>query len=420
MFGVTSAPEKYQQIIRDVLRGCAGVANIADDLIVHGGDVEEHDKRLFAVLDRLSGVGLTVNGDRCQFRLLKLTFFGHELTSDGINPCEQKIAAIRDARPPKDANDVRSFMGIVQCSSKFMPDVASIAKPIQELTRKGVVFHWGNEQQAAFEELNCLITQAETLACFKVGCRTRIIADASPVGLGAVLTQQQGGMWRVDFELETDHKPLEHIYSSSSRPCARIERLVLRLQGTDNGPQFVYEEFQAFLRTNGMEHRKTTPLWPQANGEVERQNRSLLKCIQIAHLEGRNWRTELLVWLTSYRSTPQTTTGTTPCYMMFGREMRSKLPEQKRETVGVPGEEVQEQDWSSKLKGKAYADLKRGTTPKSISVGDTVLVKAEKTNKLSPNFNPDPFKVVHKTGSEVTLRNETGIELKRNTVFVKK
>ena len=43
MFGVTSAPEKYQQIIRDVLRGCAGVANIADDL---GCGIEEHDKRL--------------------------------------------------------------------------------------------------------------------------------------------------------------------------------------------------------------------------------------------------------------------------------------------------------------------------------------------------------------------------------------
>lgn len=107
--------------------------------------MEELDKRLFAMLDRLSEVGLTVNGDKCQFRLSKLTFFGHELTSDDINPCEEKIAAIRDARPPKDASEVRSFMGIVQYSSKFMPDVASVAKPIQELTRKGVVFHWGNE-----------------------------------------------------------------------------------------------------------------------------------------------------------------------------------------------------------------------------------------------------------------------------------
>ena len=103
MFGVRSAPVKYQQIVRDMLRGCPGVANIADDLIIHGKGIEEHDRCLFTVLDRPSEVGLTVNGEMCEFRLSKLTFFGHELTSDGVNPSEQKVAAIRDARPPKDA-----------------------------------------------------------------------------------------------------------------------------------------------------------------------------------------------------------------------------------------------------------------------------------------------------------------------------
>ena len=73
---------------------------------------------------------------------------------------------------------------------------------------------------------------------------------------------------------------------------------------TDNGPQFVSVEFETFLRTNDIEHSRTTPLWPQANGEVERQNRSLLKSLQIAHVEGKNWKTELLVWLMAYRSTP--------------------------------------------------------------------------------------------------------------------
>ena len=57
MFGVTAAPEKYQQMIRDMLSSCAGVANIADDLIVHGGGVEQHNKRLYAVLERLSELG---------------------------------------------------------------------------------------------------------------------------------------------------------------------------------------------------------------------------------------------------------------------------------------------------------------------------------------------------------------------------
>ena len=63
---------------------------------------------------------------------------------------------------------------------------------------------------------------------------------------------------------------------------------------TDKGPQFVSEEFEAFLRMHGVEYRTTTPLWPQANAEVERQNRSLLKCLQIAHLEKENWRSELI------------------------------------------------------------------------------------------------------------------------------
>ena len=105
---------------------------------------------------------------------------------------------------------------------------------------------------------------------------------------------------------------------------------------------------------------------------------------------------------------------------MFGREMRSKLPELRRETVQVPREEVRDRDWSNKLKGKVYADAKRGATPKSIRVGDAVLLKAEKLNKFSTNFHSSPFKVVEKTGSEVTVRNEAGVEFKRNTAFVKR
>ena len=46
---------------------------------------------------------------------------------------------------------------------------------------------------------------------------------------------------------------------------------------SDNGPHFVAESFQTFLKDNGIKHRKITPLWPQANGEIERQNRSFLK-----------------------------------------------------------------------------------------------------------------------------------------------
>ena len=61
MFGISSAPEKYQRIISDVIRRCKGVANKADDLIVHGKDAGEHDKNLHAVLQRLRERRLTLN-----------------------------------------------------------------------------------------------------------------------------------------------------------------------------------------------------------------------------------------------------------------------------------------------------------------------------------------------------------------------
>ena len=66
MFGITSAPEKDQKykIISDIMRRCNGVANIADDLIVYGYDLKEHDRNLHEVLQRLRDSGLTLNGDK--------------------------------------------------------------------------------------------------------------------------------------------------------------------------------------------------------------------------------------------------------------------------------------------------------------------------------------------------------------------
>ena len=62
---------------------------------------------------------------------------------------------------------------------------------------------------------------------------------------------------------------------------------------SDNGPQFCSDVFERYLEDCSIGHRKTTPLWPQANGEVERQNRSLLKRMRIAQAEGKEWKKEV-------------------------------------------------------------------------------------------------------------------------------
>ena len=89
---------------------------------------------------------------------------------------------------------------------------------------------------------------------------------------------------------------------------------------SDNAPQFVAEEFENFLATHGIQHRKSPPLWPQANDEVERQNRTLLKSLKVAEAEGsKKWKDELDKFLLAYRTTPHSSKGATPAFLMFGR-----------------------------------------------------------------------------------------------------
>ena len=85
----------------------------------------------------------------------------------------------------------------------------------------------------------------------------------------------------------------------------------------DNGSNLVSEEVEQYLDEMGVEHKLTTPLWPRANGEVERQNRSLLKAMRAAHAQKKNWRTELNKYLLAYRTTPHSTTGRTPAELLF-------------------------------------------------------------------------------------------------------
>ena len=77
-----------------------------------------------------------------------------------------------------------------------------------------------------------------------------------------------------------------------------------------NGLQFVSQVFKDFLVEHGIEHQTSLPLWPQANGKVERQNRTLLQKFPLA-----------------YRSILEARTGATPAFLMFVREIQTKLPD---------------------------------------------------------------------------------------------
>ena len=269
IMGVSCAPEMYQKCMQQVLQHCEGAHNIQDDIIIHGSSQEEHDKRLRKVLCVLRDKGLTVNVEKCELNMSQLVFMGQILSARGIGPAEVKVKAVVEAREPETVSELKSFLGLVTFSSRYIPDFSTMSEPLRKLLREKEPFVWGPAQQGAFDQLKTLLSQADTLGYYDINAPTQVIADALPVGLGAVLIQKQKGEYRVisyasrslsdvecrysqtekealalvwacerfhpflygvEFELLTDHRRLEFIYSPRSKPSACIERWVLRLQ----------------------------------------------------------------------------------------------------------------------------------------------------------------------------------------------
>ena len=118
-----------------------------------------------------------------------------------------------------------------------------------------------------------------------------------------------------------------------------------------------------------VEHRYTTPLWLRANGEVQRQNRSLLKSMRAAHAEGNNWREELNRFLLTYKSTPHLTTGKSPAELLFKRKLTVKIPELvnvEEEKVEVSDQAVRDRDTQRKQFNKDYVDKRFHTRDRNV------------------------------------------------------
>ncbi|CAB3981066.1 Uncharacterized protein K02A2.6, partial [Paramuricea clavata] len=170
------------------------------------------------------------------------------------------------------------------------------------------------------------------------------------------------------------------------------------------------------MMVNGVIHVTSTPLWPQGNGDVERQNHTLLKSMRIAYAAGKDWRKELNKFLMAYRTTPHTTTGASPAKLLFGREFRTKGSIEQTRTGLFADDTKFELE-----KGKIYADRKRQAANRQIKTGDLVRVKnAKPKNKLSSMFEDALYKVKNKDGNEVTVESEDGVQYRKNSVHVKR
>lgn len=186
------------------------------------------------MLGRLQEEGLTLNKDKCQFAVDKVMFLGHIVSAQGIQADPGKIRAITEMPTPKDAADVKRFVGMVNYVGKFSPRIAELTQLLRDLLKTVTASEWGSAQQRAFDELRKELSSPTVLAQYCLNRETIVAADASSFGLGGVLSQMQpSGEWR----------PIAFISRSmtdTERRYAQIEKEALALT-------WACERFQSYL-----------------------------------------------------------------------------------------------------------------------------------------------------------------------------
>lgn len=277
VFGVAAAPAIWQQAMDQVLEGIPQVQCILDDMIITGKTEQDHLNNLEQVLSRLHKHGLRANSSKCEFFQDKIEFCGHEISQDGLHKSQKKVDAVVNAPRPENVSQVRSFLGLINYYQHFLPNLSTLLQPLHKLLEKGSKWKWTPECEDAFVQAKKLITSEEVLAHYDPQRPIKLECDASPYGLGAVLTQVMEDnterpiayasrtltktekhysqidkealalIWGVKkfhiylfarrFTLRTDHKPLTAIFNPAkvipATTAARLQRYALFLAGFD-------------------------------------------------------------------------------------------------------------------------------------------------------------------------------------------
>ncbi|KAF5503436.1 Transposon Tf2-6 polyprotein [Colletotrichum fructicola] len=193
-FGLTGAPATFQRYINSVLREYLddfATAYMDDVLIYSNGSRQDHEAKVKLVLHKLAAAGLRLDPHKCAFSVKTVKYLGFIITAGvGISCDPEKLKAIKGWAAPKTVKGVRSFLGFANYYRIFIPAYSEIAGPLIALTKKGVPFCWGKEQEAAFQELKRIFAAKPVLHQLDPERTTYVEADCSGFALGGVLSQE--------------------------------------------------------------------------------------------------------------------------------------------------------------------------------------------------------------------------------------
>ena len=242
-FGLVNAPATFQRL----MESCLGDLHLRwcliylDDIVVFSKTFDDQLERLDAVLSRLQEAGLKLKPSKCEFFKTEIQYLGHIVSREGISTVPGKVEAVKKWPIPVTVTDVRSFLGFVGYYRKFIPKFGVIAHPLNQLlsgerAKKGSnKVEWSEDCNEAFDRLRAALTQAPILAYADFSLPFHLHTDASMIGLGAALYQEQGGVERVIAYASRSLSDPETRYA-----VHKLEFLALKWAVTEKFHEYLY------------------------------------------------------------------------------------------------------------------------------------------------------------------------------------
>ena len=267
-YGISSAPGIFQWNMENLLHNIPYVTVRVDDSLVSGACDEDHLNNLEEVLKRLESAGLRLRKNKCVFMEPQVTYLGHKVSKEGIQPLDDKVEAITNAPAPKNVSELKSYLGMINYYQKCLPNLSSVLAPLHELLRKETRWHWGKEQMQAFQKSKDFLKSSGLLIHYDGQKKLTLACDASQYGLGAVLSH------RMDDGSENPIAYASRTLSNAERNYSNLEREALALVfGVKKFHQYIYgRHFSLVTDHKPLEslfnEKKATP--PMAGARIQR------------------------------------------------------------------------------------------------------------------------------------------------------
>ena len=237
-FGLKTAGAVFSRMMRKLLAplGMSEIDNFMDDLMIATSTKERHLECLRALFARLREVQLAARPSKCKLGFRRLEYLGHVVGQGEIKPEGDKMQRIKETVRPTTKKQVRSFLGLVGYYRRFVPNFSAIAAPLSDLTKGGKPgpIQWNDSCERAFQTLKERLC-SEPICCLP-DCNKPFVlqTDASDIGIGAVLCQDQGQGLQIVACASKKLTGAEKNYSVIEKECLAL------VWGVQKFRQFLY------------------------------------------------------------------------------------------------------------------------------------------------------------------------------------